>query len=73
MDKCEGKQHDNFADISRKEGKRLMLLTEDLLTLARSDNGNFIFKFAPTELDTILLDCYEAFRLRHKKKRYTLI
>lgn len=68
MDKCEGKQHDNFADIARKEGKRLMLLTEDLLTLARSDNGNFTSNFAPTELDTILLDCYEAFMAPAQEK-----
>ncbi|MCM1008915.1 MAG: HAMP domain-containing histidine kinase [Ruminococcus flavefaciens] len=68
MGKCEGNQHDNFANIARKEGKRLMLLTEDLLTLARSDNGNFTSNFVPAELDTILLDCYEAFMAPAQEK-----
>lgn len=68
MDKSEGTQRDSFADIARKEGNRLILLTEDLLTLARSDNGNFTSNFAPAELDTILLDCYEAFMAPAQEK-----
>ena len=72
MDSSEGAQQKEFADIARKEGKRLTLLTEDLLTLARSDNGSFAPRTAPTELDTLVLDCYEAFIAPAKEKNITM-
>lgn len=61
MKTCDEKERGKFAEIARKEGQRLTFLTEDLLTLARSDSKNFPIVFKPTELDTIILDCYEAF------------
>ena len=61
MKECSDEQREDFADIARREGKRLTVLTEDLLTLARSDNGSFTTELKPTELDTLVISCYEAF------------
>lgn len=72
MDTSEGEQQQYLSKIARKEGKRLALLTEDLLTLARSDNGSFTAQTAPTELDTLVLDCYEAFLPPAKEKNINL-
>lgn len=72
METSEGDQQQYLSKIARKEGKRLALLTEDLLTLARSDNGSFTAQTAPTELDTLVLDCYEAFLSPAKEKTIDL-
>ena len=72
METSEGEQQQYLSKIARKEGKRLALLTEDLLTLARSDNGSFTAKTAPTELDTLILDCYEAFISPAKEKNISI-
>lgn len=69
MESCDGKEREKFAGIARKEGKRLTFLTEDLLTLARSDSRSFPIVCGPTELDTIILDCYEAFLAPASEKR----
>lgn len=61
MEKSDDEEKKKFADIAKKEGKRLTFLTEDLLTLARSDSKSFPILCKPTELDTLLLDSYEAF------------
>ena len=54
-------QRRNFSDIAKKEGKRLKTLTEDLLTIARTKTGKFNFETTPEEIDTIIIECYEAF------------
>ena len=72
METSDGEQQKEFSKIARKEGKRLALLTEDLLTLARSDNGSFTAKTAPVELDTLILDCYEAFIAPAKEKNISI-
>lgn len=72
METSDGEQQQYLSKIARKEGKRLALLTEDLLTLARSDNGSFTAKTAPTELDTLVLDCYEAFLSPAKEKNISI-
>ena len=61
MDKCNDEQRSEFKNIAYKEAKRLVYLTEDLLTLARSENGKLPVNREPAELDTLILDCYEAF------------
>ena len=61
MEQCSDTQRREFVAIAQKEGKRLTRLTNDLLMLARSDNQAFSMAFGRTELDTIVLDCYEAF------------
>lgn len=72
MEKCDVSQRQEFAEIAKKEGRRLMLLTDDLLMLARSDNHSFQAHFGSAELDTILLDCYEAFIAPTKEKNIRL-
>ena len=72
MKECSDEQREDFADIARREGKRLTVLTEDLLTLARSDNGSFTTELNPTELDTLVISCYEAFLAPAKEKSIKL-
>lgn len=57
-----------FCNIAKKEGKRLSLLTEELLTLASSENGSLVYNLSCCELDSILIDCYEAFFAPARKK-----
>ena len=68
MEKAEPSQQGELISIAQKEGRRLARLTGDLLTLARGDAGSFKAEFGDAELDTIVLDCYEAFSLRAAEK-----
>ncbi|WP_295153761.1 cell wall metabolism sensor histidine kinase WalK [uncultured Ruminococcus sp.] len=51
---------EELISIAVKESKRLARLTGDLLTLARSDSKSFKASFGKAELDTIVLECFEA-------------
>ena len=68
MEKAEPSQQQELVTIARKEGRRLARLTGDLLTLARSDAKTFTANFGTAELDTIILDCFEAFTPRAAEK-----
>lgn len=72
MEKGTPKQQREFAIIAGKEGKRLARLTNDLLTLTRSDNQSFQTSFGRTELDTLILECYEAFSAPAREKKIKL-
>ncbi len=72
MEKGTPEQQRDFAAIAGKEGKRLARLTNDLLTLARSDNHSFQTSFGRTELDTLVLECYEAFSTPAREKKIKL-
>lgn len=72
MQQCDGEQREEFANIARREGERLTVLTEDLLTLARSDKGSFTTEMKPTELDTLVISCYEAFLAPAREKSIEL-
>lgn len=72
MEKGTPQQQKEFASIAGKESKRLVRLTNELLTLARSDNHIFQVNFGRTELDTIILDCYEAFSAPAREKKIRL-
>lgn len=61
-----------FLTIAQKEGKRLIYLTEDLMTLVRTDKKNFNVSFAPAELDTLIIECYEAFMAPAQEKHISL-
>lgn len=52
----------------KSESLRMSRLLEDMLTLSSSDTHHFSIKKAPTELDTLLLDAYEAFEVMAKSK-----
>lgn len=72
MEKCDDMQRSEFSDIAKKEGHRLARLTSDLLTLARSDNHAFNANLGSAELDTLLIDCYEAFTAAAAQKNISL-
>lgn len=72
MENAEGLQKKEFLSIAKKEGKRLTFLTNDLLTLARSDNRSMPMSFSKAELDTIVLECYEAFLQPAREKQIIL-
>lgn len=72
MEKGTPKQQKEFASIAVKEGRRLARLTNDLLALAGSDNHSFQTNFGKTELDTLVLECYEAFSAPAKEKKIML-
>ncbi len=60
-EKGKAEEHSYFCNIAKKEGKRLSLLTEELLTLASSSNRSLNYKMSDCELDSIIIDCYDAF------------
>lgn len=72
MEKGTPEQQREFAAIAGKEGKRLVRLTNDLLILTRSENHIFQVNFERTELDTLVLECYEAFSYLAREKKIKL-
>lgn len=72
MEKCSEQQRMEFADIAKKEGNRLARLTNDLLTLTRNDNHTFQVILGSAELDTIMIDCYEAYSAAASNKHIEL-
>ena len=54
-------QKEHFYDVAKEESLRLSTLVDDLLLLTRADTGRFSLNLSPTELDTLLLNTYEAF------------
>lgn len=68
MDKGNEEEKKEFSQIAKKEGERLTILVNDMLSLARSDNHTFTITKKVSEPDTLLLDSYEAFlALCHEK------
>ena len=63
---------DGFIQIMEKEVFRMARLLTDMLTLAGADSGRFQIQRAPTELDTLLLDSFEAFELPAHEKGIAL-
>lgn len=58
-----GKQRDFFLKTIRQEGKRMSALINDMLTLSQSDAHGLLLEPNPTELDTLLINSFEAFEL----------
>ena len=50
-----------FFFLMEQEGTRMSHLVNDMLTLTRADNHTWSFHMEDTELDTLLLNSYEAF------------
>lgn len=44
-----------------KEGKRMANLVNDMMLLAKTDSGKLTYDMQPAELDTLLIEIYEAF------------
>ena len=51
-----------FLNTIQQEGLRMSSLINDMLTLSESDENRFSIRKKPVELDTLLLNVYEAFR-----------
>lgn len=59
-----------FLDTIQQEGALMSSLINDMLTLSNSDNHNFPIRPKEVELDTLLMNTYEAFEpLAHKKSQ----
>lgn len=54
-------RQEGFLKTIWQEGMRVSSLVNDMLTLSQSDNHRFPIRMEPTELDTLLMNTYEAF------------
>lgn len=70
--KAQQSEQEAFLEIIQEEGSRMSGLIRDLLSLAEADRHCFSISASPTELDTLLLDTYEAFEPLAKEKGYLL-
>lgn len=61
-----------FYHTVENESNRMAVLVDDLLSLARADRGQFPLQKELVELDTLLLNSYEAFSPLAQKKNLTL-
>lgn len=61
-----------FLDTIRQEGLMLTSLVNDMLTLSASDSQRFSVQAAPIELDTLVINAYEAFEPLAAKKKLSL-
>lgn len=70
--KAEPEKLDAFLSIIQREGAGMSSLLHDLLTLSTSDNCTLSVNPKLTELDTLLLNSFEAFEPLAKEKQLTL-
>lgn len=56
-----GPERTQFLDSIQSEGMRMSRLIDDMLFLTRADQNRWTIKAMPAELDTLLLDTFEAF------------
>lgn len=73
MDKANNaheKQH--FLHAAQNAGERMNLLLKDMLTLASMDNQSWSIHPKDTELDTLVLNCYEAFEAMAQEQGLSL-
>lgn len=64
---------DHFIKTIYQEGIRVSSLVSDMLTLSQSDNHRFPIRTKPTELDTLLMNSYEAFVPLAQEKSISLL
>ncbi len=65
-------RRDGFLKTICQEGLRVSSLVSDMLTLSQSDNQRFPIRIEPTELDTLLMNSYEAFQPLAQEKSISL-
>ena len=65
-------EREGFLDTIRQEGTLMSSLINDMLTLSNSDNHNFPIRPKEVELDTLLMNTYEAFEPLARKHSLTL-
>lgn len=61
-----------FLNTIISEGMRMRTLIDDMLTLSSSDNHRFSIEPAPTEIDTLVMNSYEAFDPLAKERQLSL-
>ncbi|MDE7248623.1 MAG: HAMP domain-containing histidine kinase, partial [Lachnospiraceae bacterium] len=61
-----------FLNTIISEGMRMKTLIDDMLTLSSSDNHRFSIEPAPSEIDTLVMNSYEAFDPLAKEKQLSL-
>lgn len=59
--RASGEERQHFLDSIQSEGLRMSRLIDDMLLLTNADNHNWTIRKEPAELDTLLLDTFEAF------------
>lgn len=65
-------EKNGFITPIESEVKRMSLLINDMLTLAKADNHTWNIEFKPVQLDTLILNICEAFELLARKKNIRL-
>lgn len=65
-------KQDGFLKTISNEGVRMSALVNDMLTLSGSDSHHFPIQLKPIELDTLLMNSYEAFAPLAKEKSISL-
>lgn len=61
-----------FLNTIINEGMRMKTLIDDMLTLSSSDNHRFSTEPAPAEMDTLIMNSYEAFDPLAREKNLSL-
>jgi signal transduction histidine kinase len=69
---AEAEKQSRFLDTIRQEGDILTSLVNDMLALSASDTQRFTCRPAPVELDTLLINTYEAFEPLAAEKKLSL-
>ncbi|MCM1143552.1 MAG: HAMP domain-containing histidine kinase [Blautia sp.] len=65
-------KREKFLKTIASEGARMSALVNDMLTLSGSDNHQLMIEKKPVELDTLLMNSYEAFEPLAKEKEISL-
>lgn len=65
-------KQEGFLKTIQQEGVRMSALVSDMLTLSGSDNQRFSIQIKPIELDTLLMNAYEAFEPLARDKHISL-
>lgn len=65
-------KRNRFLDTIKQEGDILTSLVNDMLALSASDSQRFSCRPAPVELDTLLINAYEAFEPLAAEKKLSL-
>ena len=65
-------KQEGFLKTISNEGARMSALVSDMLTLSGSDSHHFSIKLQAIELDTLLMNSYEAFEPLAKEKSISL-
>lgn len=69
---ADAEKRSRFLDTIRQEGDILTSLVNDMLTLSASDSQRFTCRPVPVELDTLLINTYEAFEPIAAEKKLSL-